>query len=51
LTAYYADDQHVIEGYGLGAIDYLSKPINPDILRSKVAAFGNCIKRDAISKR
>lgn len=39
LTAYYGEDQHVIEGYETGAIDYLSKPINPAILRSKVAAF------------
>jgi PAS domain S-box-containing protein len=39
LTAYYNEDQHVMEGYGAGAVDYLHKPINPDILRSKVAVF------------
>jgi PAS domain S-box-containing protein len=39
LTAYYGEDQHVIEGYETGAVDYLSKPINPAILRSKVAGF------------
>jgi signal transduction histidine kinase len=39
LTAYYSEDQHVLEGYETGAVDYLHKPINPTILRSKVAVF------------
>jgi PAS domain S-box-containing protein len=39
LTAYYSEDQHVMEGYETGAVDYLHKPINPTILRSKVAVF------------
>jgi response regulator RpfG family c-di-GMP phosphodiesterase len=39
LTAYYNEDQHVLQGYGAGAVDYLHKPVNPDILRSKVAIF------------
>lgn len=41
LTAYFSDDQHVLEGYGTGAIDYLHKPVNAAILRSKVAAFAD----------
>ena len=39
LTAYFNEDQHVLEGYGTGAVDYLHKPVNPAILRSKVAVF------------
>jgi PAS domain S-box-containing protein len=39
LTAYLDDNQQIIEGYETGAIDYLNKPINPAILRSKVAGF------------
>src|SRR5450432_283075 len=39
LTAYYNEDQHVLEGYGTGAVDYLHKPVNPAVLRSKVAVF------------
>ncbi len=39
LTAYYNDDQHVLEGYGSGAVDYLHKPVNAAILRSMVAVF------------
>ena len=39
LTAYYNEDQHVLEGYRIGAVDFLLKPVNPAILRSKVAVF------------
>ena len=39
LTAYYNEDQHILEGYGTGAVDYLHKPVNSTILRSKVAVF------------
>src|SRR5882757_6419393 len=41
LTAYYNEDQHVLEGYNTGAVDYLHKPVNPPILRSKVAVFAD----------
>lgn len=39
LTAYYDKDQHVSEGYSTGAVDFLNKPVNPAVLRSKVAVF------------
>lgn len=39
LTAYYNEDQHIVEGYDSGAVDYLLKPINPAILRSKVSVL------------
>ena len=39
LTAYYNEDQHVLTGYDSGAVDYLHKPVNASILRSKVAVF------------
>ncbi|MGN6152909.1 MAG: response regulator [Lysobacteraceae bacterium] len=39
LTAYYNEDEHVLEGYAAGAVDYLHKPVNRTILRSKVATF------------
>jgi two-component sensor histidine kinase/DNA-binding response OmpR family regulator len=45
LTAYYNEDQHTIDGYGVGAVDYLHKPVNPTILRSKVGIFAELYRR------
>ncbi len=39
LTAYYQEDKDILKGYVSGAVDYLTKPINPDILRSKIGVF------------
>lgn len=39
LTAHFQDDKDVLEGYGVGAVDYLTKPINPLILKSKIGVF------------
>lgn len=39
LTAYYQEDKHVLEGYVSGAVDYLTKPVNPQILKSKIGVF------------
>ena len=40
LTAYESGgNAHVARGYALGAVDYITKPIDPDTLKSKVAVF------------
>ena len=39
LTAYGENDEQVRKGYLLGAVDFLFKPIVPEILRSKIAVF------------
>jgi len=39
LTAALEDAQSVFRGYEVGAVDYILKPVNPDILKSKVAVF------------
>src|SRR5579875_377582 len=38
LTGYRSDEQ-LFRGYDLGAVDFLFKPIVPEILQSKVAVF------------
>jgi two-component sensor histidine kinase/ActR/RegA family two-component response regulator len=45
LTAYDADHLEVFQGYSVGAVDYLSKPFQPAIFRSKVAAFVELFKK------
>ena len=39
LTAYLVDEHDVAAGYGAGAVDYLTKPIDPFILRHKIGVF------------
>jgi signal transduction histidine kinase len=39
LTAYNKDELHVFRGYSAGAVDYVLKPIEPLILKSKVDVF------------
>jgi PAS domain S-box-containing protein len=39
LTAISKEEEYVFEGYSAGAVDYMFKPFNPSILRSKVAVF------------
>src|SRR5581483_641407 len=39
VTALSTEDKHVFRGYSAGAVDYIFKPIDPDILRSKVSVF------------
>jgi two-component sensor histidine kinase len=50
LTAYYNEDQHILEGYGAGAVDYLHKPVNPSVLRSKVAIFAELHRKNRESE-
>jgi PAS domain S-box-containing protein len=39
LTALSRDEKHVYQGYSAGAVDYILKPIDSDVLRSKVSVF------------
>ncbi len=39
VTALSKEDQYVFKGYGSGAVDYLFKPIEPEIVLSKVRVF------------
>jgi response regulator RpfG family c-di-GMP phosphodiesterase len=39
ITAYSNDEDYLFKGYQMGGVDYIYKPINPDLLRAKVAVF------------
>jgi signal transduction histidine kinase len=39
ITAQNYDEEYLFKGYRMGAVDYIYKPINPDLLRAKVAVF------------
>jgi signal transduction histidine kinase len=39
LSAINKEDAYVFKGYSMGAVDYVFKPFNPDVLRSKVSVF------------
>ncbi len=51
LTAINHSDTHVARGYSLGAVDYLFKPIEPEVLISKVSVFVSLHKKTAQVKR
>jgi signal transduction histidine kinase len=39
LSAVNKETEHLLRGYAMGAVDYVFKPVDPIVLRSKVAVF------------
>lgn len=39
ITAHDYDEDYMFKGYKMGGVDYISKPINPELLRVKVGVF------------
>jgi PAS domain S-box-containing protein len=39
LSAVNKENEHLMRGYSMGAVDYVFKPVDPIVLRSKVAVF------------
>ncbi|WP_245987065.1 ATP-binding response regulator [Azospirillum thermophilum] len=39
LTAINKDEMHIFRGYSAGAVDYMFKPVDPQVLRCKVSVF------------
>lgn len=50
MSAINQDEQYVYQGYGVGAIDYILKPFDPYILRSKVAIFVDLYRKNILVK-
>ncbi|HYO96718.1 MAG TPA: response regulator, partial [Polyangiaceae bacterium] len=48
LTALHRDERYIARGYSVGAVDYIVKPVDPDILRSKVEVFIDLFRKRAI---
>src|SRR5438093_9330799 len=51
LTAISKDEQNVFKGYEVGAVDYVFKPFQPEILRSKVAVLIDLHEKDEQLRR
>lgn len=51
ITACYGDEQSALEGYRVGAVDYIIKPFNPESLKAKVAYFAEYYKKNRKSQQ
>jgi signal transduction histidine kinase len=46
ITAYSNDDEYIFKGYQMGGVDYIYKPINPELLRAKVGVFVDLYRKN-----
>ncbi|BAI75441.1 two-component hybrid sensor and regulator (plasmid) [Azospirillum sp. B510] len=51
LTAINKDETHIFRGYATGAVDYMFKPVDPQILKSKVSVFVDLYRKTEEVKR
>jgi signal transduction histidine kinase len=45
ITAHNQDEEFMFEGYKMGAVDFIYKPINPELLRFKVSVFADLYRK------
>lgn len=48
ITANYYGEENLFKGYKSGGIDYIFKPINPEVLRAKVAIFIDLYRKNRL---
>src|SRR5919107_1620917 len=46
ITANNYGEENIFKGYRAGAVDYIYKPVNPDLLRAKVSVFIDLYKKN-----
>jgi PAS domain S-box-containing protein len=46
MTAGAPDIEHIYRGYSVGAVDYMTKPLDADVLRAKVSIFVELFRKD-----
>ena len=51
LTAIHKDPSYIFRGYKEGAVDYLLKPFDPEILRAKVSVFVDLWRKNELLRR
>jgi signal transduction histidine kinase/DNA-binding response OmpR family regulator len=51
VSANSVDEQYVFKGYSLGAVDYLTKPFQPEIVKSKTRFFTKLFRQNQEIKR
>jgi PAS domain S-box-containing protein len=51
LTAAGADMRFIYKAYAVGGVDFMTKPLEPDVLRAKVAIFADLFRKDLRIRR
>ncbi|MEY2931462.1 MAG: hypothetical protein RL033_2211 [Pseudomonadota bacterium] len=51
ITAFGPEETDVLEAYRLGAVDFLMKPIQPEVLRAKASVFVELERRSQLVRR
>lgn len=51
ITAHDYEEAAVFKGYRAGAVDFIRKPFNPEILRSKVAVFTELYRKNQLLRQ
>lgn len=51
ITAHDYEEASIFKGYEAGAVDFIRKPFNPEMLRSKVAVFTDLYQKNRLLKK